>query len=170
MMDERGKTSAKQHEELEKAPSRIDENPEERIIRALLDNFPTAVTDFKKLGAGVVRTRVERRDLFKACKFLRDSQGFEHLSMITAVEYESKFELLYHITSYQHRLLLELITTTPKEDPSVDSVSAIWGGADWQERESYDLMGIKFNNHPKLERILLPNDFMYHPLRKDFKG
>jgi NADH:ubiquinone oxidoreductase subunit C len=169
-MDERGKTGAKQNGGLEKAPSRIDEDPEERVIRALLDNFPTAVADFKKLRKGVLRARVERRDLFKACKFLRDSLGFEHLSMISAVEYDSKFELVYHITSYQHKLFLELITTTPKEDPSVDSISAIWGGANWQERESYDLMGIKFNNHPKLERILLPKDYMYHPLRKDFKG
>ena len=169
-MDERGKTSSKQDEGLERAPSRIDEDPEERVIRALLDNFPTAVTDFKKLRKGVVRARVERRDLFKACKFLRDSLDFEHLSMISAVEYDTRFELVYHLTSYQHKLLLELITTTPKEDPSVDSVSAIWGGADWQERESFDLMGIKFNNHPKLERILLPKDYMYHPLRKDFKG
>ena len=169
-MDERGKTSAMQNQGLEKAPSRIDEDPEEKTFRALLDNFPTAVTDFKKLRKGLVRARVERRDLFKACKLLRDSQGFEHLSMISAVEYDSRFELVYHLTSYQNRLLLELITTTPKDDPSVDSVSAIWGGADWQERESYDLMGIKFNNHPKLERILLPKDYMYHPLRKDFKG
>jgi NADH-quinone oxidoreductase subunit C len=57
-----------------------------------------------------------------------------------------------------------------KDDPSVDSVSSIWGGANWQEREAYDLMGIVFKNHPKLERILLPKDVMYHPLRKDFKG
>lgn len=169
-MDERGKTGAGQEGGLEKAPTRVGEDPEERVIRALLETFPTAVTDFKKLRKGVVRARVERRDLFKACMFLRDSQGFEHLSMVSAVEYDSKFEIVYHITSYQHRLFLELITTTPKEDPSVDSVSSIWGGANWQERESYDLMGIKFNNHPKLERILLPKDFLYHPLRKDFKG
>ncbi len=168
-MNESGK-SGKHDEGMEKAPSRIGENPEERIIRALLDHFPTAVTDFKKIGPGIVRARIERRDLFKACMFLRDNQGFEHLSMISAVEYDSKFEIVYHITSYQYRLLLELITSTPKDDPSVDSISAIWGGADWQERESFDLMGIKFNNHPKLERILLPKDFMYHPLRKDFKG
>lgn len=169
-MSERGKASGKSNEGIEKAPSRIDEDPEERVIRALLDSFPTAITDFKKLRKGVLRARVERRDLHKACIFLRDSQGFEHLSMISAVEYDSKFELVYHITSYQNKLLLELLTETPKEDPSVDSVSGVWGGANWQERESYDLMGIKFNNHPKLERILLPKDFLYHPLRKDFKG
>jgi NADH-quinone oxidoreductase subunit C len=90
--------------------------------------------------------------------------------MISAVEYDDRFEIVYHITSYQNKLLLELITRTPKEDPSVDSVSSIWGGADWQERESYDLMGIQFVGHPKLERILLPKDYLYHPLRKDFKG
>ena len=169
-MEERGKSSVKQSEGLEKAPSRIDEDPEERVIRALLDNFPTAVTDFKKLRKGVLRARIERRDLFKACMLLRDALGFEHLSMISAVEYDSKFEIVYHVTSYENKLFLELITSTPKEDPSVDSISSIWGGANWQERESLDLMGIKFHNHPKLERILLPKDFVYHPLRKDFKG
>ena len=167
-MGERGKDILS--EGLERAPSRIDEVPEERVIRALLDNFPSAVTDFKKLRKGVLRARIERRDLHKCCKFLRDNLGFEHLSMISAVEYDDRFELVYHISCYGSCLLLELITTTPKDDPSVDSVTSVWGGANWQERESYDLMGIKFNNHPKLERILLPKDFLYHPLRKDFRG
>ena len=155
---------------MEKALSKVDDVPEEWLIRALLDSFPTAVTDFKKLAKGVVRAKIERRDIHKACLFLRDTLGFEHLSMISAVEYDNRFEIVYHIASWGHNLLLELITTTPKDDPSVDSVSSVWGGANWQERESYDLMGIKFNNHPKLERILLPQDYLYHPLRKDFKG
>lgn len=167
-MQDRGKDARQQG--LERAPSLIDEDPEERVIRALLDSFPGTVSDFKKLGNRIIRVRIDRRDLFRACRFLRDNLGFEHLSMISAVQYENRFELVYHITSYQHRLFLELITTTPPDDPSVDSISSIWGGADWQERESYDLMGVRFNNHPKLERILLPKDFMYHPLRKEFKG
>lgn len=157
-------------ESIEKAPSRIDEVPEERVIRAFLDNFSTAVSDFQKVRAGVVRAKVEKWELVKVCRFLRDTLGFEHLSMISAVEYENRFEVVYHITSYQSKLLLELITHTTKEDPSVDSISSVWGGANWQEREAYDLMGIRFNNHPKLERILLPKDYLYHPLRKDFKG
>jgi len=169
-MEERGKGETRPEDGLERARVRIDENPEERVIRGLLDTFPDAVTDFKKVKDGFVRMKIERRDLFKACKMLRDKLGFEHLSMISAVDYDNRFELVYHITSYQHKLLLELITTTPKEDPSIESISAIWGGANWQEREAYDLMGIRFNNHPKLERILLPKDYMYHPLRKDFKG
>jgi len=142
---------------------------EERVIRALIDGFPQTVTDFRKVRDGFLRAKIERRNLYKACKMLRDQLGFEHISMITAVEYEDRFELVYHIACYGSCLLLELITTTPKDDPSVDSVAEIWGGANWQERESYDLMGIRFNNHPKLERILLPKDFMFHPLRKSYK-
>jgi len=157
-------------EGMERPASRIDDVPEEKVIRSLLDSFPSTVTDFKKLGKGVVRARIERRDLYRCCKFLKDQLGFEHLSMISAVEYDKRFEIVYHISCYGSCLLLELITSTPKDDPSVDSVTSIWGGANWQERESYDLMGVKFNNHPKLERILLPKDTLYHPLRKDFKG
>jgi len=155
---------------MEKAISRVDAVPEEKVIRSLLDGFPSTVTDFKKLRDGVVRARIDRRDLHRACTLLRDSLGFEHISMISAVEYDDRFEVVYHIASWGQKLLLELITTTPKDDPTVDSVSSVWGGADWQEREAYDLMGIRFNNHPNLERILLPRDYLYHPLRKDFQG
>jgi len=155
---------------LEKPAGRIDEVPEQRLMRGLLDHFASAMTDFQRLDRGVMRAKVERRELHKVCKFLKDNMSFEHISMISAVDYEDRFEIVYHITSYRDKLLLELVTTTPKDDPSVDSISSIWGGADWQERESYDLMGIRFNNHPKLERILLPKDYLYHPLRKDFKG
>jgi NADH-quinone oxidoreductase subunit C len=169
-MADEGKGVSDKRAGLEPPPGLIGENPEERILRALLDAFPTAVTDFRKLRAGLVRAKIERRELFKACRLLKDQLGFEHCSMISAVEYDTRFEVVYHIYSYQHKVMLELITQTPLEDPSVDSVSSIWGGANWQEREAYDLMGMKFNNHPKLERILLPKDYLYHPLRKDFKG
>lgn len=155
---------------IERASISVGENSEERVIRALLDNFSSTLTEYKKLRKGVVRARIERRDLLKCCQFLRQRLGFEHISMISAVEYDDRFELVYHITCYGSCLLLELITQTPMDDPSVESVSSVWGGANWQEREAYDLMGIKFTNHPKLERILLPKDILYHPLRKDFKG
>jgi len=155
---------------IERAPTTVGENPEERTFKALLEAFPSTLTDFKKLRKGIVRARIERRDLLECCRYLKDKLGFEHISMISAVEYENRFEIVYHITCYGSCLLLELITQTPKDDPTVESVSSVWAGANWQERESYDLMGIKFNNHPNLERILLPKDFMYHPLRKDFKG
>ncbi len=169
-MEERGTRGPTQVGGIEAAPTSVGGDQEERVIRALLDGFPSAITDFKKLRKGVVRARIERRDLFKCCRLLKERLGFEHISMISAVEYEDRFEIVYHIACYGSCMLLELITQTPKDDPTVDSVTPIWGGANWQERESFDLMGIKFVNHPNLKRILLPEDYQYHPLRKDFKG
>ena len=168
IMAERGKSDQK--EDMERAPSRIGSVPEERLIRALMNAFPEAITGFTKVRKDLVRAKLDRRELLKACKYLRDSLGFEHISMISAVEYDDRFEVVYHIASYQNKLLLELIIRTPKDDPTVDSVSSVWGGANWQEREAYDLMGIRFSGHPNLERILLPKDYTFHPLRKDFKG
>ncbi len=156
-------------EGIERPPMKVGGEQEERVIRVLLDAYPTTVRDFQKLRTGVLRARIERRDLLGACKLMRDRLGFEHISMISAVEYSDRFELVYHIACYGSCMLLELITTTPKDDPSVDSISEVWRGANWQERETYDLMGIKFIGHPKLERILLPKDFMFHPLRKEYQ-
>jgi NADH:ubiquinone oxidoreductase subunit C len=155
---------------IEKAPNKVDEDPEYRVLRTIAERFPETVSGGIQLRRGLMRARVERADLFGVCRLLRDELGFEHLTMISAVDYDDRFEIVYHITSYESRLLLELITTTPKDDPTVDSISSIWGGANWQEREAYDLMGMVFRSHPKLERILLPKDVLYHPLRKDFRG
>ncbi|HIH01659.1 TPA: NADH-quinone oxidoreductase subunit C [Thermoplasmata archaeon] len=155
---------------IEKAPSRIGEDPGQSVLRGLSESFPKGISGTEKLRQGVLRASVDRSDLYGVCRSLRDNWGFEHLTMISAVDYDDRFEIVYHIASYESRLLLELITTTPKDDPAVDSISSIWGGANWQEREAYDLMGVVFRSHPKLERILLPKDILYHPLRKDFKG
>ncbi len=156
--------------DIERPSSTVDGDPEGRVLRGLPEAFPGAVSGAERISHGRIRARVDRGSLFAVCKHLRDSMGFDHATMITAVEHEDRFELVYHLYSYPSCLLLELITTTPKDDPRVDSVASLWGGANWQERESYDLMGIVFDNHPKLERILLPKDYLYHPLRKDFKG
>jgi NADH-quinone oxidoreductase subunit C len=155
---------------LEKAPTRIDSDPEERVLRELRERLPSEVSHEERVRPGLVRARVKREAVHEACRLLRDGLGFEHVSMISAVDHPDRFEVVYHISSYQNNLTIELITQTPKDDPSVDSVSDLWGGANWQEREAYDLMGITFNDHPKLERILMLKDTVYHPLRKDFRG
>ena len=169
-MTEGGNESPAGAESIEKAPNKVDENPEYTVLRTLAARFPKSVSDGEQVRTGLMRARVDRSDLFAVCRVLRDELGFEHLSMISAVDYPDRFEVVYHITSYESRLFLELITKTPKDDPTVDSISSIWGGANWQEREAYDLMGVVFRSHPKLERILLPKDVLYHPLRKDFRG
>lgn len=110
--------------------------------------------------------------------FLRDTENcyFDFLSNISAVDYypEGKFELVYHLASipYQKQLVLKIELENDREVdnlPQVPSVSSVWRTADWHEREAFDLMGVFFNDHPDLRRILLPDDWEGYPLRKDYK-
>ncbi|MDD3894991.1 MAG: NADH-quinone oxidoreductase subunit C, partial [Syntrophomonadaceae bacterium] len=90
------------------------------------------------------------------------------LSNLTSVDYGEEFEMVYHLYSIPENIKICVKTRIPRNMPEADSLITIWPAADWQEREVYDLMGIRFNGHPNLIRVLLPDDFDGHPLRKDF--
>ncbi len=94
--------------------------------------------------------------------------GFEHLSVITGIDYRDHFEVVYNFFSWDKKENLVLKVMLDHENPQVDSLTSLWKGADWLERETYDLVGIKFIGHPNLVRILLPEGWMGHPLRKDY--
>ena len=94
--------------------------------------------------------------------------GFEHLSVITGVDYGDRFEVIYNFFSYSRKQNLVLKVILDHDNPEVDSLTSLWKGADWLERETYDLVGIKFAGHPNLVRILLPEGWSGHPLRKDY--
>ncbi|MDH3190693.1 MAG: NADH-quinone oxidoreductase subunit C [Acidimicrobiia bacterium] len=98
--------------------------------------------------------------------------GFEVCVDVTAVDWmrqrRERFEVVANLLSMQHRLRLRIITTAPRVDPRVDSLVPVWPGANFAEREVYDMFGIVFDNHPDLTRILMPDDWEGHPLRKDF--
>ena len=103
-----------------------------------------------------------------------DEAGFDHLSFVTAVdnlhrENGNTITVVYGFFSTHGRdgILLEL--DLPRDNPEVDSVSSIWKGADWHEREVFDLFGVRFKGHPDLRRILMPDEWEGHPLRKDFE-
>jgi NADH-quinone oxidoreductase subunit C len=80
----------------------------------------------------------------------------------------SRFEVVYNLYSIPHRHEIRVRAQVGDKDPAIDSVTGLWVGANWLERETYDLMGIRFNNHPDLRRVLLPDDWKGHPLRKDY--
>jgi len=94
--------------------------------------------------------------------------GFQRFGMVTAVDRGDDFELVYRLQSDRFRVGMFLKTKVPRDEPVIETVTDLWPAADWQEREVYDLMGIEFRGHPDLRRILLPDDWEGHPLRKDY--
>jgi NADH-quinone oxidoreductase subunit C len=85
------------------------------------------------------------------------------------VDYKKNLEVVYHVNSYRNHCIAQIRVEVPSDDPSIDTVSDIWGGANWHEREAMDMFGITFKGHPDPRRILLPEDADYHPLLKSFK-
>lgn len=102
--------------------------------------------------------------------FLRDHEStqFDLLHCVSGVDWPDYFESVYHLWSMTHRHWVVIKVRTNKSDPHVPSVASIWPAANWHEREAYDLMGIIYDGHPDLTRILLPEEWEGHPLRKDY--
>ncbi|MFA4964914.1 MAG: NADH-quinone oxidoreductase subunit C [Thermoleophilia bacterium] len=94
--------------------------------------------------------------------------GYETLNWVAGIDRITAFESVYHVYSWKTNTYLELHVEVPRATPEVDSVVAVWPAADWHERESWDMMGITYLGHPDLRRILLKDDFVGHPLRKDY--
>jgi NADH-quinone oxidoreductase subunit C len=114
---------------------------------------------------------VEARDLFPVARYLKEERGLamDYLANLTAVDYLDHFEVVYHLLSMQHKHSLVLkVRLEGREGLEVPSVTPLWKGADFQEREVYDLLGIAFSGHPNLKRILTWEGFPGHALRKDF--
>ncbi len=119
-----------------------------------------------EFGDGVLA--VPCGNLFDAASDLRDL-GFDRLGMVTAVDQAEEFELVYRLQSRSMLAGIFLKCSVPRENPRVKSLVDLWPAALWQEREVFDLFGIVFDGHPDLRRIMLPEDWEGHPLRKDYR-
>jgi NADH-quinone oxidoreductase subunit C len=125
-----------------------------------------------KDALGEVTITVPRDSIVDVCWVLKTTHGFDMLADLCGAdrgpEDDPRFEVNYHLFSTKHynRLRLKVILT--EDDPKVKSVVSVWKTANWHERETYDLLGIIFDGHPDLRRILLPSDFDGHALRKDY--
>jgi NADH-quinone oxidoreductase subunit C len=109
--------------------------------------------------------------LVAVCRFLKDQQQFVRLADLTAVDYhpsEPRFAVIYHLHSIDKNQRLRLKCRLPEAAAEVDSITSVWRSANWHEREVFDLFGIVFRGHPNLRRIMLPEDWEGHPLRKDY--
>lgn len=115
---------------------------------------------------------IERGGIHSACETMRDAHGFDMLADLCGAdrgpEEDPRFEVNYHLFSTTHFGRLRLKVLVPEDDAVIETVTDIWKTANWHERETYDLVGVKFAGHPDLRRILLPSDFDGHALRKDY--
>ena len=134
--------------------------PAPEVVAALATRFAAAPFP---LGVSVAR-----ESLVEAARMLRDHHGYRYYLLGTATERADAIEVLHAVRHPATLDTLFLKTALPKDDPTVDSLVLVWSGADWNEREIYDLFGVRFRGHPDLRRILLPDEYEGHPLRKDF--
>jgi NADH-quinone oxidoreductase subunit C len=147
----------------------LDKNPVVHSLRQWDRGAVAEVIEFRDETTVVV----PRQHFLAACQFLasESSLRFNFLSDIVTTDQfplEPRFEVNYHLLALERRDRIRLKVKLSGNDPSLASVTSVWPGANWHERENYDLFGIQFEGHPDLKRILMPDDWEGHPLRKDY--
>ena len=144
----------------------------QEIAETLKAKFPEAVSDVKLDGVIDPCAKISSGSIREVALFLRDNEklAFDSLMCLSGIDYGAgKLGVVYHLASmkWNHKFTLKVDATV--ENPRVPSVEEVWRTANWHEREAYDVIGVVFDGHPDLRRILLPDDWEGHPLRKDYK-
>lgn len=142
----------------------------EEILQQIKSRFDDEIrTAEVRRGEASVTIRADRS--YEICCFIKEELGFDYLNCLSGVDWpaDKEMEVAYAISSLKHPGKIMLRARVSRDEPVIHSVAFLWGTADWHEREAYDLMGIRFENHPDLRRILLPEDWIGHPLRKDYQ-
>jgi NADH-quinone oxidoreductase subunit C len=150
----------------------LPDNLREHLAAQAVEAFDGDAVAGGKYEHGELTLEIAPRKIVSVCGFLKYDQKFVRLSTVTAVDRypgEPRFEVVYHLHSLERNQRLRLKCRVSGDDPSIESVTPVWRSADWYERETFDLFGIQFRNHPDLRRIMLPEDWVGHPLRKDCK-
>jgi len=127
--------------------------------------------DVEHLGTRTRRVtfKVSRGRFYEMCEMMRDQLNFQHCTLEFAVDYETHVQNVVLLTNYENGIMAEVRTDMPNDDLTVASVTPLWGGANWHERETAELFGIDFEGHPDMRKLLLPEDYRFFPFRKSFK-
>ena len=142
------------------------------VVVGLKEKFPKynfETSEFRN----ELTVKLDKKNIVKVCKFLKENEELEFklCEDVTAIDWAKRtdrFTVVYHIFSLKHNFRLRLKADVDESDCSIDTVTSVWKSANWAEREAYDMYGIKFKGHPDLRRMYMPEEFEYHPLRKDF--
>ena len=142
----------------------------EAATAAAIEAFdPSAIVEGKR-DLGEVTLVIAPDRIVDVCRFLKNELSFVRCSSVTAVDWypqEPRFEVVYLLHSLDRNERLRLKCRVGGDKPEIDSVTVVWKGANWYEREVFDLFGVHFRNHPDLRRIMMPDYWEGHPLRKD---
>ena len=149
----------------------LADNMRDRPVAAAVEAFDADALRSGRYERGELTLEIAPAKIASICGFLKYDQQFVRLSTVTAVDRwpaEPRFEVVYHLHSVERNERVRVKCGISGESPSIQSVTGVWRGANWYEREIFDLFGIHFVNHPNLTRILMPEDWEGHPLRKDY--
>ena len=147
----------------------LDGLPDHPAVKAILDWNSEALTD-ALFDRGELTLTVSSEKICEVVAAVKDA-GYNAFEDMTAVDWlpsEPRFQISYHILSHRYKERIRLKTWVDSSDPAIESITSVWPGANYYEREVFDLFGIRFEGHPNLRRILLPEEWVGHPLRKDY--
>ncbi len=142
----------------------------EQPMQQLVASLGPKVADHK-VYAGELTLTVRAEDLLAVLRTLKEQYGFDYFSDMYSIDHfrdEWRFEVGYNLMNLAQRKRVRVKTFVQEDQPELDSAIDIWPAANWNEREVYDMMGIRFRGHPDLRRMFMPEDFEYFPLRKEF--
>jgi NADH-quinone oxidoreductase subunit C len=149
----------------------LPESLRERATAASVEAFDADAVVTGKFDRGELTLEIAPEKIVRVCRLLKDELKFVRLSTLAGVDRypgEPRFEVVYHLHSPERNERLRVKCRLPGANPEIDSVTGVWRGAGWYERETFDLFGVRFRNHPDLRRIMMPDDWEGHPLRKDY--
>jgi NADH-quinone oxidoreductase subunit C len=145
-------------------------NGSDSLVQRLGDRFKEALresSDFR----GDLSIVVEPSAVVEVARYLRDDEGFDYFLYATAVDWparDPRFTVVWEVRSLANKTRIRIKTMAAMPDPHAPSLTDVWPAANWHERETWDLLGIKFDGHPDLRRLLMPQTWEGHPLRKDY--
>jgi NADH-quinone oxidoreductase subunit C len=149
----------------------LPDNLRDHSAALAVEGFDGTALAGGKYDRGELTLEIAPGKIVAVCRFLKENEKFVRLSSVTGVDRypaEPRFEVVYHLHSIERNQRLRLKCRLRSEDPVIESVTPVWRSANWYERETFDLFGIRFLNHPDLKRIMMPEDWEGHPLRKDY--
>lgn len=143
-----------------------------QVIDSIQTQFPESIeatTEFR----GDLTLQIRKVDIVRVCEFVKSTPqlSFDMLIDLLGVDMyrpQGRFEIVYILYSLISKTYLRLKVLVDEDDPVVPTVTGIWSGANWAERETYDMIGVRFDGHPDLRRLYMPEEYEYFPLRKDF--